>query len=349
MTPLEFSNPPQRILIIKPSALGDVVHGLPILNLLRQLWPKARISWMVSLGCAGLLQGHRQLDEVIVFNRRLFGQGWWNPQAAWSLLKFIGELRRRKFDLVIDLQGLFRSGFLAWITGAAVRVGFANARELGWIFYNQRVPGGNVERHAIERYLDLAQMLGCQRQPVEFPFAVSAADRNTVADMLPTKAIEGYAVLLPGSTWATKRWPAESFAALVGPLRERFGLEAIIAGGSDAALAAAAIPAASLVGRTNLPQLVALLERASLVIANDSGPMHIASALGRPLVAIFGPTSPRRTGPYGRMDSVAQLNIECSPCLSRRCSHHSCMRLLGIEPVLKLARQQLEKGTKKRG
>jgi len=168
----------------------------------------------------------------------------------------------------------------------------------------------------------------------------NAIDRAHVETLLP--AGTKYAVLLPGTNWATKRWPVEKFARLVAPLRQRFGLEVVVAGGPDVEGLANQIPdATNLVGKTNLPQLVALLDRADVVIANDSGPMHIAAALGKPLVAIYGPTNPVRTGPYGRMETVVRLDIPCSPCYSRQCSHQSCLQWLGIEPVLELAEQQM--------
>ncbi len=153
-----------------------------------------------------------------------------------------------------------------------------------------------------------------------------------------------YAVLMPGANWATKQWPVERFAALVKPIRHRFGFESVVAGGPDVAQQAAAIPeAVNLAGKTNLRQLVALLEKAGLVVANDSGPMHIAAALGRPLVTPYGPTNPVRTGPYGRDDSVVRLDIPCSPCYSRRCSHLSCLNWLTIDPALELAADQISK------
>jgi ADP-heptose:LPS heptosyltransferase len=149
-------------------------------------------------------------------------------------------------------------------------------------------------------------------------------------------------VLLPGTNWATKRWPLSKFAALVGPLRERFGLTSVLAGGADAAAMADGMPGAiNLAGKTTLRQLTALLEGAALVVANDSGPMHIASALGRPLVTPFGPTNPVRTGPYRRLNSVIRLDIPCSPCYSRTCSHQSCLQWLDIGPVLDLAHAQM--------
>jgi heptosyltransferase-1 len=175
---------------------------------------------------------------------------------------------------------------------------------------------------------------------VEFVFATSDDDRRFVGELMPEH--KPYAVLLPATNWPTKQWPVERFAAMVEPIRRRFGLESVIAGGADAALLAASMPGAiDLAGKTNLRQLVALLERAALVIGNDTGPMHIAAALGRPLVTMYGPTSPFQTGPYGRLDTVIRLDVACSPCFSRSCSHQSCLRWLEIEPVLELARKQL--------
>jgi lipopolysaccharide heptosyltransferase I len=349
MQPITLPAPPASILIIKPSAIGDVVHGLPILSLLRRKWPEAKISWLVTPACAGILDRHPMLHEVIHFDRRAYAKAWRNWRTFKSLRAFARGLRDRRFDLAIDLQGLLRSGWLARATRAPVRVGLSDAREGARIFYTHRVPtalgapGG--ERHAIERYLCVTEALGCGREPVEFPFPTDDADRAHVAALLPPSP---YAVLMPGTNWETKRWPVERFAALVAPLRERFGLESIVAGGpADADLAAPieCAGALNLAGKTTLRQLVALLERAAVVVANDSGPMHIAAALGRPLVAPFGPTSPVRTGPYRRMDSVIRLDIPCSPCFSRTCSHQSCLRWLETAPVLELAEQQMAAGS----
>jgi heptosyltransferase-1 len=336
--PIEFLFPPARILILKPSAIGDVVHALPVLNLLRKTYPQAHIAWLVTPACAGLLEGHPLLNEVVRFDRKGYGRGYKSIAALKGLFGFIRALRKQRFDLVLDLQGLFRSGWLAWQTHAPHRVGFKNAREGAPLFYNHRVDVGTTEQHAIERYLTLAESVGCPRGPVEYVFAVDEDDRQQVASLVPAR----YAVLMPGANWETKRWPAERFAATVGPLKQRFGLESVIAGGPDAEPLAALAPSAiNLAGKTNLRQVVALLERAALVIANDTGPMHIAAALNRPLVTPYGPTNPVRTGPHGRDNSVIRLDIACSPCYSRKCSHISCLNWLGIDPVLELAREQL--------
>jgi heptosyltransferase-1 len=337
---IELPHPPRKILIIKPSALGDVVHTLPIFNLLRRKWPDAHISWLIGTQFASLLHEHPQLDELVTFDRRRFGRGWYDPRAAIGLMRFLKNLSKKNFDLVIDLQGLLRSGWLSLFTKAPVRVGFANARELAHLFYTHRVPVKSLEQHAIDRCLNVTEALGCGRGPIEFHFATDERDRAAVDEM--TSGLGKFAVLLPGTNWVTKRWPPERFAALVQPLREKFGLRSVIAGGSDVAEIASQISAdLNLVGKTTLRELVVLLERAELVIANDSGPMHIAAALKKPLVAMYGPTNPIRTGPYEKLDSVVRVDLPCSPCYSRKCSHISCMKFLEIEPVLTVAAEQL--------
>lgn len=335
---IDLPSPPQRILLIKPSAIGDVVHALPVLNLLRRHWPAAKISWLVTPACAGILDRHPMLDESIIFDRKGYAR-WWRHWPTWRRLGQLNrELRERQFDLVIDLQGLFRSGWLAWQTRSPIRIGFANAREGAPLFYTHRVPIDTPEQHAISRYLNVLEAIGCPTSPVEFPFAVDDADRRHVAELLGSD--RPFAVLLPGTNWVTKRWPVEHFSQLGRMLRERHGLATVVAGSpAERELGNHVADALNLCGRTNLRQLVALLERSALVVANDSGPMHIAAALGRPMVTLFGPTNPIRTGPYGRDDTVIRLDIPCSPCYSRTCSHQSCLRQLtpdGVEPLVAL-------------
>jgi lipopolysaccharide heptosyltransferase I len=341
MTPFSLSSPPARVLLIKPSAIGDVVHALPILRLMRNGWPNARLSWLVTPACSGLLTQHPLLDEVIVFDRRRYGQGYKSPKAALELRRFTKTLAERGFDLVVDLQGLFRSGWLAWKSGAPVRVGLATARECAPLFYTHRVAPAAGERHAIERYLDVAEYLSLGRGPVEFVFNTSAADRDAVSEKLAEIAPRPFAVVFPGANWVTKRWPTTHFAALLARLRD-FGLATVIAGGSGDVSLTASLPAdLNLCGRTTLSETTALLERASLVIANDTGPMHIAAALGVPMVTLFGPTSEHRTGPYGRPLTVLRAELPCTPCFSRKCSHISCMNWLKPEEVVAAVERQL--------
>jgi lipopolysaccharide heptosyltransferase II len=196
-----------------------------------------------------------------------------------------------------------------------------------------------MEQHALERYLSITDLLGCGRD-VEFVFATDDADREFAANL--TRGIERYALLFPGTNWATKRWPVAHFADIVQPLEKQFDLRCIVGGSSgEAQLASQIRGAVNLAGKTNLRQLTALIERASLVISNDSGPMHIAAALGRPLVALFGPTNPTRTGPYQREESVVRLDIPCSPCYARKCLHQSCLRWLNVDAVLRAVENEL--------
>lgn len=324
---------PRRVLIVKPSAIGDVVHALPVLKLLKDRWPDAQFSWLITPACAGILDGHPLLHEVIRFDRKTFGRDWKKPAVIGQLLKFADGLRERRFDVTIDLQGLFRSGWLTFQTGAPVRIGLSDAREFATLFYTHRVNVGRGERHAIERYLCVSEALGAGRGPVEFPFASTTADADFIRQLVPSR----YALMFPGTNWPTKRWPVERFAALVAPLRQRFGLATVTGGAPSEAELASQIPAdVQLAGKTTLNQLVELIFGAAVVISNDSGPMHIAAALGKPLVAPFGPTNPIRTGPYGSMKSVIRLNIECSPCYRRTCplGHHHCLRDLESPTVL---------------
>jgi heptosyltransferase I len=327
----EFSaRPPRKILIVKPSALGDIVHTLPVLRLLRRRFPRAQIFWLVAGAFAGLIEHHPDLDGLIRFDR-----GGDSPAMAFmSLLRELGEM---SFDLTIDLQGLARSAMITYATGAPVRVGFSYARELAPLAYTHRVGSRGVDRHAIDRYLDVCEELGCGRGPVEFPFVINPSQ---VQQQIPTR--DPLAVLLPGTNWATKKWPIGHYAKLCELIGRELSMRVAIAGAKDVIELADRVPGAiNLANRTSLPQLVALLERADVVVANDSGPMHIAAALGRPLVTIFGPTNPVRTGPYQRMDTVVRLDIACSPCYSRKCSHTSCMNWLTPEQVLAQVRAAL--------
>ena len=319
---------PKRILIVKPSALGDVVGSLPVAGLLKQRWPNARVAWLVARPFASLLETHPHVDEVVLFDRLRDGNRLDQLRATRRL---VGELRRGDFDLVIDLQGLFRSGWLTWRSGARRRVGFAYAREGASRFYTDRVPARGDGRNATERYLDVAEHLGCGRDATADIVTTPVDDAAADALLAPLDGAP-FALLLPGTNWSTKRWPAASFAALARRL-ESGGLRVAVGGADDAKAAAAIIGGLDLAGRTSVRELAVVMRRASLVVANDSGPMHLAAALNRPLVALFGPTDPYRTGPWRSPGSVVRLDVACSPCLSRSCVHQTCLTGLSVDAV----------------
>ncbi len=331
----------RRILIIKPSSFGDVIHALPVLHGLRQRFPRARISWLVSTACAGLLEGHPELDEIILFDRRRFGRLGRSWQVTWEFAAFVRELNARRFDLALDLQGLFRSGFLSLASGAGVRMGFARAREFGWLFYTRPMREPRGERHAVDRNYQAGRLLGFAEVPIRFALPVAAEARAVMTERLAAAGIaagERYALLAPGTRWETKRWPVEHFAEVARRLKADHGLAVVLAGAPDEVEAAAQVATlagggvANFAGQTSLRELIALVSGAAVVIMNDTGPMHLAAALGRPLVALYGPTSPVRTGPYRRPEAVVRLDLPCSPCYLKRladCPYgHRCLREL---------------------
>jgi lipopolysaccharide heptosyltransferase I len=336
---------PQRILIIKPSSLGDIVHALPVLAGLRARWPGAHIAWLVGKTFAPLLEGHALLDELIVFDRKHYGRMLRSPRSLLDFHRFVRGLRERRFDLVVDLQGLFRSGYLAWRTGARRRVGFAEARELAPLFYTERVAGSRKEQHAVALNLGVARALDLPVEPAVFPLGLGeeelAGARRLVA-AAAGRRLEAFTAVIPGARWASKCWPAAQWAALVRGLDEAGLPGAVLLGGPDDREVAEQIvrsggqPAADLVGRTSLRMLASVIACAQVVVCNDSGPMHIAAALGRPLVAVFGPTNPDRTGPYCGGARVVAKSLPCVPCYRRACplGHHACMRELEAEAVL---------------
>jgi heptosyltransferase-1 len=344
--------PHRRILIIKPSSLGDIVHGLPVLAALRKACPQAHIAWLAGTSFAALLAVHPLIDEVISFDRQRYGRMLQSPQILADFVRFVAALRHQHFDLVIDLQGLVRSGFLAWASGAAERVGFADARELAPLFYTRRVRCPASAVHAVDRNMQIAAALGVRPGVPEFPLYAPPHEVEAARELLA--AVAGrepheFVAVLPGARWPSKLWPAAHFADLVERLATEGYPPCVLLGApSDAGiarhiLARCKAEAVNLVGRTSLPQLVALLDLSRFVICLDSGPMHIAAALNKPLVALFGPTDPRRTGPYSPHARVVSMPLPCAPCYRVTCplGHHACLETLAAERVLLQVRELL--------
>jgi len=345
---------PQRILLIKPSSLGDVIHALPVLAGLRRAYPQAHIAWLLGSTFAPLLAKHPLLDEVIPFDRRHYGRMLQSARSFADFVRFVADLRRRRFDLVVDLQGLLRSGFLTWSTGASRRVGFAHARELAWLFYNERCRcrDGGSDTHAVELNLRLARALKLPVDPPQFPLALSdqelAAARSHIVEAAG-KPVERFVAVIPGTRWESKHWPPEYLGQLLQRMHAAGMPPAVLLGAPDdrafaeRVLAACASPVVNLVGRTSLRELAAAIAQSELVVCHDSGPMHIAAALDKPLVAVFGPTNPVRTGPYSPRARVVSVPLSCAPCYERECplKHHNCMRQLPVEQVFAEVRETL--------
>ncbi|MEC9372448.1 MAG: glycosyltransferase family 9 protein [Planctomycetota bacterium] len=301
---------PSRILIIRPSALGDVCRTVPALASLKRRFPHARIDWLVQDDFAPAIAPHPDLDEVIPFPRRRFTK-WWMPSVAMELRRWLRDLRDRDYDIVFDLQGLFRSGFFARATRAPHRVGDRNAPELAWLGLNRRhrIP---PDLHAVDHMLAI---LEAEQIPIHHDMRLytSAADRETIAPLLP--AARPLIVVAPTSRWPAKRWPADRFTAVIQFLLDAHptAVAAIVGAPSERDQCAPILELAKeepriidLVGATRVGGLLAVIERADLVIANDSAALHMAVGFDKPIVALFGPTRIDRVGPWRRDADVIQ-------------------------------------------
>ena len=332
----------QRILLIKPSSLGDIVHAMPACAAIRRAYPKARLTWLVKRQWAGLVERIDGVDRVWPVKSTF--KGW---------LSQVPALRTEHFDLVVDLQGLFRSAAIGWLSGSPLLVGFANGREGSPWFYSRRVPVPQSEMHAVDRYLLVAKAVGAvEAGAPEFHFRIPQTDYDEVDRLLSRSGVTpgtSWVAMNVSARWPTKRWPTASFAEVADRLQQEGCGAVVMIGGTEERADVAAVrgmmktSSIDLAGATTVGLLPALLSRASLLITNDSGPMHIAAAVGIPVVALFGPTSAARTGPYGVGHNVLTGKVPCSPCFSRTCHNTlplECLRLVSPQQVLAVVRAQ---------
>ena len=328
-----------KILILKPSSLGDVIHALPVLRLLKRHYSTAEIFWWIDSALAPLIEGDPDLTGIVRFERKRWGK----PQHWPEMFRSIRWLREQNFDLVIDLQCLARSGAFAWLARGKFLVGLDEVREGARGFYDLAVPRKSFHTHAVDWYLSVLPPLGV---PVHQDFIWLPERREISAAInLKFKIQNSKLVLLqPGARWKNKRWPVQHFTKLVRTLAKKFPDTdfAVLGGQADQSLGEIIAQAApercrNLCGATSLPEMIEWVRRGDLLITNDTGPMHVAAALGKPLIALFGPTAPERTGPYGQLANVLRLNLPCSPCLSSRCAiaeTDKCLRDLSPARVL---------------
>jgi lipopolysaccharide heptosyltransferase I len=327
-----------KILILKPSSLGDVIQALPVLRLLKLHYPRSEVYWWVDSRFAPLLENDPDLAGLYRFDRRR----WGSPLNWGGLVQSIREMRARAFDLVIDLQALARSAAFAWLANGEFTLGLDDPREGAPGFYDAAVPRPSPRTHAVEWYLETLRYL---RVPVHdrFDWISARADvKRSIEEKWPDNGSRWIA-LAPGARWPNKRWPVASFGTLATLLAAarpdlRF---AVVGGPEDAEIGRemeARLPeiCVNLAGKTSLPELVEWVRRADAVVSNDTGPMHVAAALGKPVWALFGPTDPARTGPYGQVQRVLRLDLPCSPCMKPVCAHSApleCLRALSPESV----------------
>jgi lipopolysaccharide heptosyltransferase I len=340
-----------KILILKPSSLGDVIHALPVLRLLKSHLPQSEIYWWLDSPLKPLLEEDRDLAGVIPFERKR----WAAPHRWPEMVASVQGMRAQHFDWAIDLQGLARSGIFAWLANAGLTIGLDNgtegSREGARAFYDVTPPRAAADTHAVDRYLAVLPLL---KVPVHGNFEW-LPKRPDIAAQIERKWNPGpgpWIVLLPGARWNNKRWPVEHFAELTRLMCGMSALNFVILGsGNERALGGAIAEknpgrCLNLAGQTSLWEMIEWVRRGRLIISNDTGPMHVAAALGRPLIALFGPTNPRNTGPYGKPASVMQLNgLPCVPCLKPGCRHSAamaCLECLTASSVYARVREELE-------
>jgi len=355
-----------RILLVKPSALGDVVHTIPLLPKLRVRFPCAQIDWFITPENAELVRHHPALSGVVLFDRKKLAGIGRSRSATAELVRLLVRLRRTRYDLVIDVHGQVRSALVTLATGAPIRIGFdwpvrrsrtqsehyelrnlpqrgwAGAREGSWIAYSHRIPIPTLDIHAIDRLLWLTPILGLDDAPADSRIYLSAETEMDVDRLLQQHLLQHFGALAPGTMWETKHWDPERFAEVGLWLKQR-GFGVVLLGTRRdqtrcQAIAKMCPGAIDFSGQTTPAQLAAILKRAAICVTNDSGSMHLAVALERPVVSVFGPTNPVQIGPYGRPEAVVRVAVPCSPCNFRQlsqCPHsHACMRQVSAAMVI---------------
>jgi heptosyltransferase I len=342
-----------NILIIKLSAIGDVVQSLPFLETLRNTFPGARIDWVVEEPSSQILLGHPAIDRVIVSQRKTWQKKMLVPADRILVLnqiyRFLSELRRYRYDWIIDLQGLFKSGVITGLAKGGRKVGMSGSREGARLFLNEPAVPVDYEHHAVDRYLKVAEYLGCDPVGRCSPVPFAEPERQAVDRLLEQAAADKRPLVAvnPMAKWPTKIWEIDRFAAVASRVARELGAAIVFTGSdNDRAVIHRAVgmmpdPPLNLAGRTTLKQLAYLYTRCRVLVTTDTGPMHIAAAMGCPVVALFGPTAPWRTGPYGDGHTVISSGMGCSPCFKKRCDHMTCMKEIGVDQVVEAVRRVL--------
>ncbi|MGD8239512.1 MAG: lipopolysaccharide heptosyltransferase I [Armatimonadota bacterium] len=336
---------PARILIVKLTSVGDVLHALPAVSGIRRRFPEAHLAWLVDYRAADVVAMSRDVDEVIVLGEAA-SHGDLGTPGAGEHLRALKQVRAAGFDLVVDMQGLLKSAVFTYLSRARVRVGFGAARVGNRWATNVKLRPLQPRIHATAAYCRFAEALGAEATPDEFRIRVPEEGAQA-AERLFARAGEwgdaSVAAIIPGSAWPSKRWPPEHFGELAARLVEERDMRILVLGHGGDRSAAEAIAgrcagkALSLAGETTLGEAIAVAARCRLVVGGDTGLVQIAAALRVPTVAIYGPTDPALTGPVGPRVEVVQTRVDCWPCRERECEHWECMRELGPGAVLKAA------------
>ena len=343
-----------EILIIKLSAIGDVTHTLPALEALHHRFPESNITWLVEEKAQDIIQEHPYLKRVLVSKRKTWLKNFKSPSLWYTTIKdiksFTRELRSQNYDMVIDFQGLLKSGMLVFLSRGKKKIGYDKAREMSSIFLNKRITPYPIDGHAVERNMNLVKYLGVKSEKVSFTMCIGEEDKRRAEHHLSDNKINKNKRLVAISSqagWATKIWNPLKLAKLSDRIIEDFDVQIIFTGVEDDKPSIENIlfsmdhMPVNLAGKTTLKELAYILSLSDLMITMDSGPMHIASAMGTPTVALFGPTAPSRTGPYCNNAIIIRNRLHCSPCFKRKCDTMACMNEISIDDVLGAVQNQL--------
>jgi len=325
-----MENCSKRILIVKLSSMGDLLHALPAVRCLKA-GLNAEVDWIVHPAYVELAKCFSDVSRVLAFPRHA---------APAEFIRQIRLLRAEQYEMIFDLQGILKSAFVSRLAHGRERIGPSFQREGSFLFYSAVAGARNKNRHAVDEIMDVVRYLNLPALPPVFPMTVPL---QLVSEPSPRIA------LLPFSRWPSKNWPLMSFVRVGRELQENPGASIYIMGASGEHALCAKIEkelggrVVNFAGKTNLPQLAGLLREMDLVITNDSGPMHLAAAMGTPVLAMYGPSDPLRTGPYGHKHRVLRGKLRCQPCFSRRCRFrdNSCMLTITPESVINTAMAML--------
>jgi len=334
-----------NILIVKMSSIGDVIHTLPALNALRAHFPDARITWLVEEAASAIVASHEAIDRVLISKRGRWVKGLLGPSClenAKEIFRFVAELRDTRYDLVIDFQGLMKSAVMVGLCRGKRKIGYNRTREWSYVALDERIRPYDMNGHAIHRYLNLIRHLNVCTSKIEFKISCGEKEVLRVHTILREEGwSHGQPVVAmnPVARWETKLWDAEKFAHLADKLIAESGCLVVFTGNEADREEIAKIrskmdhPCMDLSGQTDLRELAALYEISTCVVSTDTGPMHLAAATETPVVALFGPTAPWRTGPFGEGHQALRSDISCSPCFKRKCDSVACMRDISVPHV----------------
>lgn len=332
----------KNILIIKMSALGDVMHALPCAAALRELYPAAKITWIVHPQFGTFVPEYPIVDEVIYFDKKAFSKMSVSKKIN-EFLRMRSLLRSKNFDLVLDLQGLFKSAVIAWMTGCKNCFGYNDMRECSSII-SKPIHGENDNGHIVQQYLDVIRYFGGVIDEPIFPMPALLEEKEKIVGLLRDNFGEykqdNVVAIVPGAGWVTKEWPINYFIELSKILIEK-GKVIVLVGGTAELEKGLAIEKAlprdkviNLVGKTNLKELAALMGCIGLCVGGDTGPVHIAAAMGCKIVALFGASSGHRAGPYGKNVTIISTTEKCAPCFKRKCPlRKNCMEKITVSEV----------------